>query len=175
MACLNINMNLCWFNGPSARQFLHIPRQSFEIGCNFIEQHRPVDHVCAYDRQCLERIKPRPERQYWTRNALSHPGWKCTDSQHRSFDSGTLAMIVAHTLGLEHIYLIGCDWQHTNASIYDQLYEWRNYQPKKASLPKQKLLERLHSTMSITIVTDRPWRMGVDFLSPKDFSRTIRC
>jgi hypothetical protein len=162
-----------WFNGPSVRQFLDIPRQPLEIGCNFIEQHRDVDHVCAYDRQCIERIAQRSGVQYWTRQAMRSGSWPAPESTYQPFDSGTLAVVVAHQLRVKQINIMGCDWQHTNESVFDGAYTWRNYQPKKASLPKQKLLERIHLSVPITIVTDRPWRMAVNFQSPKDYLGSI--
>jgi len=164
-----------WFNGPSARQFWHIPRQSLEIGCNFIEQHRDVDHVCAYDRQCIERIQQRPGVKYWTRHAMRTVSWSAPESQHQPFDSGTLAVVLAHQLGVKSIHIMGCDWQHTNESVFDSAYTWRNYQPRKASLPKQKLLERIHMSTRVCVVTSRPWRMAVDFISPKDYWDLIKC
>jgi len=163
-----------WFNGPSARDLYHVKRQPLEIGCNFIEQHRPVDHVCAYDRPSMEAITQKPDTRYWTRPAMLSTDWVALESPHQSFDSGTLAVVLAQHLGAQQIHIIGCDWQYTNESVFDQAYTWRNYQPKKASLPKQKLLERINLSVPITVVTDRPWRMEVDFIRPKEFLRDIR-
>jgi len=165
---------IVWFNGPSARQLWDMDPCHVEIGCNFIEQHRDVDHVCAYDRPCIEKIQQSPGVQYWTRHALRSDTWPAPESRFQPFDSGTLAVVVAHQLRVESMYIIGCDWQHTNESVFDRAYTWRNYQPKKASLPKQKLLERINLSVPITVVTDRPWRMEVDFIRPKEFLRDIR-
>ena len=170
---LNNSMNIVWFNGPSAKVLHTIPLQQLEIGCNFIEKHRPVHHVCAYDRQVLEAIKPKADVQYWTRRVMSQPNFKHVEYKHEIFCSGTLAMSLARQLQLDHVYIIGCDWQHTNASVYDNLYTWRNFQPKKNSIPRRKLLERMHTQMPITVVTDRPWKMSTDFISTKKFLKMI--
>ena len=170
---VNNSMNIVWFNGPSAKSLHGIPPQALEIGCNFIERHRPVDHVCAYDRQVLEAIRPKQQIQYWTRRAMSHANFRQVEYRHEIFCSGTLALSLARQLELDHTYVIGCDWQHTNASVYDDLYTWRNYQPKKNSIPRGKLLERMHPHMPITMVTDRPWRMAVDFISTGKFLEII--
>jgi len=166
-------MNIVWFNGPSATDLHHISAQALEIGCNFIEQHRPVHHVCAYDRQVLETIKPQADVQYWTRRVMDHVNFKHVEYQHQIFCSGTLAMSLALQLKLDHVYVIGCDWQQTNASVYDSLYTWRNYQPKKNSIPRGKLLEQLHKKMPITVVTNKPWKMAVDFINTKNFLKII--
>jgi len=166
-----------WFNGPSARELHSIPRQPLEIGCNFIEQHRDVDHVCAYDRQVIDILAKRPDPgvQYWTRRAMARGGFNFFDSTHQCWDSGTLAVVLAHHMGMTGIHVVGCDWHHTNDSIFDQSYTWRRHKPKKASLAKYKLLERLHPHMRITIVTDTPWRMAVDFMSSADFLDRVNC
>jgi hypothetical protein len=171
-------MNVVWFNGPSVRQFLDMPRQPLEIGCNFIEQHRDVDHVCAYDRQVIDRLTKRglnEQVSYWTRAAMASSSFQTFSSVHQCWDSGTLAVLLAHHLGVASIHILGCDWHHTNDSIFDQRYTWRRHQPKKASLAKYKLLERLHPHMSINVVTDRPWRMAVNFVSTADFLNAINC
>ena len=67
---LNNSMNIVWWNGPSFRHTMHIPPQEMEIGCNFIQNHRPVRHVCAFDRQCVERIKNKPDVKFWTRASV---------------------------------------------------------------------------------------------------------
>jgi len=165
---------IVWFNGPSARDLHHIAAQPLEIGCNFIERHRPVHHVCAYDRECIQAINQRTGVRYWTRHPMRSESWPAPESRYQPFDSGTLAVVVAHQLRVNGIHIIGCDWQHTNESVFDSEYTWRNYQPKKASLPKQKLLERIHLSVPITIVTDRPWRMAVNFQSSKDYLESIK-
>ena len=166
-------MNIVWFNGPSAKPLHNIPLQDVEIGCNFIENNRAVHHVCAYDRQVLQAIKPKTDVRYWTRSVMSQPGFEYVKHKHQIFCSGTLALSLAHYLQLDHIYLLGCDWLETNASVYDHLYTWRNYQPKKNSIPRRKLLEQLHVQMPITVVTDKPWKMAADFLSTKEFLKII--
>ena len=162
-------MNIVWFNGPSVRQFLQVPRQDLEIGCNFIERLRSVDHVCAYDRQVIDRLQVAPPTKYWTRPAIKNTGWETPDSKLRAFDSGTLGLVLAHALGLDHVYVLGCDWHTTNESVFDAVYDWRNYQPAKASLPKAKLIERINKHVAINIVTPRPWRIEANVISPDEF------
>jgi hypothetical protein len=132
-----------------------------------------MHHVCAYDRQVMEALKPKKNVQYWTRRVMSHPNFQHVQYKHAIFCSGTLALSLARQLQLDHVYVIGCDWQETNASVYDYLYTWRNFQPKKNSIPRKKLLERMHVDMPITVVTNRSWPMAVNFISVKKFLKII--
>ena len=47
-----------WFNGPSARDLYHVKRQPLEIGCNFIEQHRPATAAAASSSSSSEEPSP---------------------------------------------------------------------------------------------------------------------
>lgn len=170
-----------WFNGPSVRQFLDIPRQPLEIGCNFIEQHRSVDHVCAYDRPVIDRLTKRGLDQrvrYWTRRHYTTEHFKLVpidDFGFRhgaGFDSGTLALSLALTLGCTEITLLGFDWHLTNDSIYDHRYTWRNGQrPVKFTLAKKNFIEDLGREMRINIVHDkvREKYKNVNWIAPGDF------
>jgi len=173
-------MNVVFFNGPSVRQFLNMPRQRLEIGCNFIEQHRAVHHVCAYDQQVIQRLNRQlnPNVQYWTRRSFSDGTWRLVPAEmrvgefrhHVGFCSGTLALALAHHMGCDHVYLLGCDWQVTNASVFDDRYHWRQHQPNKTSRHKLKFLHTLGDLMRITVVHDEPRELaGVEWMTVNDF------
>jgi hypothetical protein len=170
-----------FFNGPSVRQFLDIPRQPLEIGCNFIEQHRPVDHVCAYDRQVIDRLTKRGLNDqvcYWTRRHYTTEHFKLVPIddfgfRHRAgFDSGTMALSLALTLGCAEINILGFDWHLTNDSIYDPNYTWRNgHRPIKFTLAKKNFIEDLAQEIRINIVHDtvRERYRNVNWIAPGDF------
>ncbi len=146
---------MVWFNGPSVRQFLDIPRQPLEIGCNFIEQHRSVDHVCAYDRQCVALIEPQEGVQYWTRRACERDHFRYHRSDINYYDSGTLALNVAMNLIRTPVYVLGCDWGESNGSIYDEQYTWRDHQPGKQTNAKMKLIEQINRRVQLIFVHER--------------------
>tara|TARA_Y100001938_G_scaffold24034_1_gene31480 strand:- start:938 stop:1486 length:549 start_codon:yes stop_codon:yes gene_type:complete len=170
-----------WFNGPSVRQFLDMPPQPVEIGCNFIEQHRRVDHVCAYDRPVIEKLTKaglREHVQYWTRRHFKTERFREVPIDQfgfkhgAGFDSGTLALSVAFVLGCEKITLLGFDWHITNDSLYDQDYTWRNgKRPIKFTLAKKNFIEELGEKMHIEIVHDdvRDKYKNVSWIPTKDF------
>ena len=165
-------MNIVWFNGPSARAFHHIPAQSLEIGCNFILNHRYVHHVCAYDQQCVDRIPLKDGVQYWTRRRCQNTQFNLVDSTIPYYDSGTLALVLANTLTAEPIYLLGCDWGQTNASVYDKLYVWRQHQPVKTTNEKFKVLRQVAQQQELYIVHEtHQTEFGADikWLGPKQF------
>lgn len=175
-----------FFNGPSVRQFLDIPRQSLEIGCNFIEQHRAVDHVCAYDRPVIESLTRRGLTQgvgYWTRTQHQRAPWRTVGAHttsgtwrhHTGFCSGTLALALAVQLRVERIVLLGLDWQETNASIFDHRYEWRANQPIKHNRHKQDFLQHISEMTQLDVVHDRPRGFGdrIQWIRSDDFLRSI--
>lgn len=166
-------MVIVWFNGPSAREFYSIPPQTVEIGCNYILEHRPVHHVCAFDSQCINSIQIEPGIQYWTRGRFTNSTWQRPDLDREYFCSGTLALAVAESLGHQEIYLVGCDWYLTNSSCFDQRYHWRRYLPNKVSRHKQKYLDALSQRISVTIVRDpadhQHFAHTVKWIGPKGF------
>jgi len=162
-----------WFNGPSARDLHHIPRQQLEIGCNFIEQHRVVDHVCCYDLPVMRELTQRGANEgvsYWTRRRFGTKMFQTFDSgiRYRQFQnvngfcSGTLALALAHHLGVRSVFLLGMDWQITNESLYDDRYTWRAFQPNKTSRSKWDFLEVASRVMEITVVHDQPREFAGD-------------
>lgn len=157
-------MNIVWFNGPSAAEFYHIPPQSQEIGCNFIEQRRRVDHVCAYDGEVVNRLP-----QGHTRKSMGRPGWQAVMSDISYQCSGTMALVLAVELGWDHLYLVGCDWEITDISVFDQLYTWRPNTPRKLNRPRLSTLAMVAARLRLTAVgSPRDWP-GVNFVSKKDF------
>ncbi len=167
---------LCWFNGPSARQFWDIDPFPIEIGCNFIEQHRAVHHVCAYDQDVIQRTVPRDQVRYWTRKNMATDLYHVVPSEVSYSCSGTMAVRLAVHLGAQHVYVIGCDWEHTDSSVFDGQYTWRSHAPKKFTNARRKTLESTCQEVSLTVVGDRrvPYA-GVDTIKPGDFLRLINC
>lgn len=175
-----------WFNGPSVRQFLDMPRQPMEIGCNFIEQHRSVDHVCAYDRPVIERLTKRgltDHVSYWTRTLHRRDPWKTVESKitygewrhHTGFCSGTLALALALQLGCERINLLGLDWQATNQSIFDKQYEWRAFPPTKHNRQKLNFLRHISEITQLRVIHETPRAFGdrITWLEPDKFLQSI--
>ena len=169
---LNICMNIVWWNGPSQQQWLHIPRQQLEIGCNFIEQHRSVDHVCAFDRQCVDLIAEQAGVQYWTRRRCVGGHFQLLDSVYPYYDSGMMALVLAIESSTEPVYVIGCDWANTNASMYDSQYTWRRHQPAKLNPEKVRAINRMAAKHPIVMVHDNLGNIfGADVarIGPKRF------
>lgn len=171
---LNIFMNIVWFNGPSATDLHHIPPQQLEIGCNFIQQHRPVHHVCAYDQDVITRVKTQPQVCYWTRRQMVREPFRLTPSDVEYSCSGTMALRLAVHLALKEIYVIGCDWEHTNHSLYDSVYTWRRHLPRKFTIARRKTLEATAQTIRVNIVSERnlPYQ-GIHTCKPADFLKII--
>ena len=165
---------IVWFNGPSATDLHHIPRQHTEIGCNFIEQHRSVHHVCAYDSPVLEAIQPKMDVQYWTRAQMVREPFRLTPSDVAYSCSGTMALRLAVHLGLSEIYVIGCDWEHTNHSLYDSAYTWRKYFPRKFTMARRRTLEATAQSLRVNMVSQRgmPYQ-GTHTVKPADFLEII--
>ena len=117
--------SIVWFSGPSAMNLIDvIPYDRYvEIGCNHFDQYRSVQHLVAYDRQVIQNYGEQNDQcEYWTQPKWSQqPLWKSIkkkNSQHIG-DSGQLAVALSLQLGASHTYIIGCDWQITDASIQD--------------------------------------------------------
>ena len=158
-----------WFNGPSAVDLYHTP-PCFEIGCNFISERRSVDHVCAYDGEVMNRLRVTQGVQYWTRRNYTNDTWRMVDTDYKYSCSGTMALQLAVNLGRRDVYLLGCDWTHTDASVFDEQYEWRKQLPKKVNDVRIKMVERLAPMVGLTHVTDRPPIFaGVGTMSTRNF------
>ena len=202
LTSLNLNnsmQSIVWFNGPSVKQFYNIPPQECEIGCNFILDLRKVHHVCCYDKPTMDIIDKKEKAKevtYWTRKIFAKEGqWniiKHIDPHFKQIKdmnlhakrlkqllrlpnhcSGTLALIVAYMLGAEKLYLLGCDWTITNASVYDEQYKWRRFQPIKHNAEKIALITKLSDLMELTIVHTnhkRPFGPKVKWITPAEFA-----
>ena len=89
--------------------------------------------------------------------------------------SGTMAIRLACHLGARSIYVIGCDWQHTNDSIYDSSYSWRSGKPRKYTLARRETLVRTAQEIELSLVTDREVSYaGVRTIGTDDFLRLIK-
>ena len=171
-----------FWNGPSVKQFYHIPPQPLEIGCNFILDHRLVHHVCAYDMPTINSLGDRThvDVKYWTRRMYASGVWQIFKStvnheRHRNINgycSGTMALVLALQLGATAIDLLGCDWTITNNSIYDEKYTWRAFPPTKHNKEKFKLFEMLSDIVPITVVHAQPREIlgnHVHWCKPEDY------
>jgi hypothetical protein len=162
-------MNIIWFNGPSAADFYHI-NSGFEIGCNFISDRRRVQHVCVYDGEVMSRLKIKDDVQYWTRKNFTTDVFKLVDTNTKYSCSGTMAVQLALNLELKDVYLLGCDWTHTDRSVFDNLYGWRTTLPKKVNNVRLKIIENIAPEINLIHVTDRPPIFaGVNIMSSRAF------
>ena len=116
---------IIWFNGPSRDKLINrLPRQPLEIGCNYIQDVRDVDVVCAFDYKVVEDIKILPHIRYYTRPDAFNANWNKIDHPYTSGgNSGLLACVVASEMPKESIYIIGCDWGLTDNSSDDHIYQ----------------------------------------------------
>ena len=150
---------LVWFNGPSSLA-LHsiIPPQSNEIGCNYIRQYRSVNRVVVFDRPLRSNITIEPDVEYYGCNGQRDlPTWQevhytTLDQPH---NSGLLAVRLAMNLKFKTIYILGCDWGHSNHSIFDAQYKKTELINKMTNSSKQ-LLERWGKQHDIILVGDNP-------------------
>lgn len=165
---------IVWFNGPSSQALHHIQPQHREIGCNYIQTHRSVHHVCAYDRPVIQRIDLVKPTQYWTRPAMQQAGWRILHSPKEYFCSGTMAIGLARELAYTDVYVIGCDWDQNNISIYDHIYQ-RIRPPKKKSIPRRRYIEQVHRDIGLVFVSDHRIDMQVNQISTKEFLKKINC
>ena len=186
LAPLNLNNNMSsaivWFNGPSVKQFYNIPPHPLEVGCNFILDHRKVHHICCYDQPAMKILEKTPVEgvKYWTRRIFGGPFWTAFKSNinHKKYRnisgycSGTLALTLAVHLGAKKIYLLGCDWSLTNASVYDKQYKWRKFQPNKTSKDKFQLIELISDLTELVIVHNTKRELGpnVKWITPEEFA-----
>jgi len=120
-----MNHCLVFFNGPSVVQFYSLPHKIVEIGCNFIQKHRQVNHVCCFDHQMKSKIATIPPTLYYCRNGHRGAGWNevIWNSEETVQNSGMMAIRLAINLKFKNIWVLGCDWNNTNKSVYDDLYQ----------------------------------------------------
>ena len=165
--------SIVWFSGPSAMNLIDVvPYDRYvEIGCNHFDQYRSVQHLVAYDRQVIQNYGEQNDHcEYWTQPKWSQqPLWKSIkkkNSQHIG-DSGQLAVALSLQLGASHTYIIGCDWQITDASIQDHWYSFRGYQPPKYSNIKDRWLQDIGQDITWVHLERRPWMQN--YLHHSDF------
>ena len=153
-----------WWSGVSAINLIDVlPHNRFtEIGCNFIEQFRSVQHVVAYDKQVVDRLPRTDHCTYHTQiKWCNRPNWmpiRHTYWKSYIHDSGTLAVQLASHLSDQPCYVIGADWDHARTSIQDHHYEeFRGYQPPKLVKQKQNWLEVWSERVIWVHVERQPW------------------
>ena len=167
---------LVWFNGPSSLD-LHksIPPQTQEIGCNYIRQHRPVNHVVVFDTVLRPNINIDPGVTYYGCNGHKQlPHWQevlytTLDQPH---NSGLLAVRLAMKLLFETIYILGCDWGSSNQSIFDNRYN-KSQQIDKMSNDGRKLLERWAREKGIILVGPNPAPIQMPNITVPDLITTL--
>lgn len=161
---------LVFFNGPSVTQFYTLPRKITEIGCNFIQRHRSMDHVCCFDHQMKSKITLTPPTLYHCRNGHRGGGWgEVTWSSHETIqNSGMMAIRLAITLRFQRIWVLGCDWGMTTQSVYDHLYHKDPLLPqapgrKKYTNSSLRQMDEWMDKRGVSVVTDHkaPFRKPV--------------
>jgi len=165
--------SIVWFSGPSAMNLVDVvPYGKYtELGCNFMYQYRSVDHAVCYDHQVIIRMPDDVRCERWCRHQYARSHWHTVirpySNQHIS-DSGTLAVEVSQRLGATHTWIIGCDWGVSDASIQNDSYQFRGYQPAKYSPIKDKWLAQLdHARVTWVHLERQPWMQS--YINHSDF------
>lgn len=173
MATLAPFFMIIWFNGPSRDKLIKtLPRQPIEIGCNYIQEVRDVDHVCAFDIKVVGDIKMKPNTQYHTRHEGQFPGWQIVDNHLTSGgNSGLLACCVASTIAKDKIYIIGCDWGLTDNSSDDHIYQ--TGPKRKYTNNIKKSISLILKGMEVWIVNDLKPDVPFNIISTDQFLSTI--
>ena len=143
-----------------------------EIGCNYIQEVRDVDHVCAFDIKVVEDIKIKSNTQYHTRPEGQFPGWKIIDNAFTSGgNSGLIACCVASMIARDKIYIIGCDWGLTEDSSDDHIYQ--KGPMRKYTNNIKKSIGVILKGMEVWIVNDLEPDVPFNIISTNKFLSTI--
>ena len=143
-----------------------------EIGCNYIQEVRDVDHVCAFDIKVVEDIKIKPNTQYHTRPEGQFPGWKIIDNAFTSGgNSGLIACCLASMIATDKIYIIGCDWGITDNSSDDHIYQ--KGPMRKYTNNIKKSIGVILKGMEVWIVNDLEPDVPFNIISTNKFLSTI--
>ena len=149
------NHCLVFFNGPSLNHYMSLPKRFTEIGCNYIESIRPsVDHIVCYDPEMRDQIPQSQGKKYWCKNGNRSETWGeiCYPMIDTPQCSGTLAVRLALQLGFTTIWVLGCDWGHSDQSVFQDRY--RSQSAKKYSNSKVRQMDRWMKDKDIRIVSD---------------------
>jgi len=149
------NHCLVFFNGPSLNHYMSLPKRFTEIGCNYIESIRPsVDHIVCYDPEMRDKIPQSQGKKYWCKNGNRSETWGeiCYPMIDTPQCSGTLAVRLALQLGFTTIWVLGCDWGHSDQSVFQDRY--RSQSAKKYSNSKVRQMDRWMKDKDIRIVSD---------------------
>lgn len=166
---------IIWFNGPSQTQLATtLPRQSIEIGCNYIEQTRPVDAVAAFDIDVVQQIKTNPTTQYYTRADAHLANWQLVDNHIVSgANSGILACWIAvNCFPKQKIYIIGCDWGLTDDSSFDHIYQ--KGPRRKYTNHSRKKIQMLFKHHDVEVVHDQQPDVPLPIITEDHFLRKIQ-
>lgn len=161
-------MNIVWFNGPSQEKLINtLPPQECEIGCNYIQTRRPVHYVCAYDKPVVDSIQIDPSIGYYTIPENAHlPHWKpIMDPLTSGINSGLLAVILATQLSISPIYIIGCDWGLSEASVF--IYD--RVSLRKYTNSMKRVLNKLANKNPIYVINDHLPDVDVPVITTLDF------
>lgn len=143
-----------------------------EIGCNYIQEVRDVDHVCAFDIKVVEDIKIKSNTQYHTRPEGQFPGWKIIDNAFTSGgNSGLIACCLASMIATDKIYIIGCDWGITDNSSDDHIYQ--KGPMRKYTNNIKKSIGVILKGMEVWIVNDLEPDVPFNIISTNKFLSTI--
>jgi len=161
---------LVFFNGPSLYTYLSMPKRLTEIGCNYIESIRPtVDHVVCYDPEMRTQITQSPVKTYWCKNGHRSDTWRelCYPMIDAPQCSGTLALRLAIQLKFDTIRILGCDWGHTEASVFQHRYD--KFSPHKYSASKVRQMDRWMKDRDIRVVSNHSLAFSTAPISTEDF------
>ena len=168
---------IVWLNGPSRQSLIKtLPKQHIEIGCNYIRNDRPVDHVVCYDKPMMDALEREQGVAYWTRNYYAKPGvWNYvpangTDPQN----SGVLAIQLAHNLSHKNIYIIGLDWGITKETSYDYSHIRRAKKLPKHTNHCIKHLETFNRNNNIFVVHDGRPDVTIPVITKQNFLDAIQ-
>jgi len=146
-----------------------------EIGCNYIQQIRPVDAVCAFDIEVVQNTRTEPSTLYYTRADAHMAGWRLVDNHIVSgANSGILACWVAvNEFNYDgDIYIIGCDWGLTDHSRFDTVYG--KGATRKYNNNSKKKMQRLFERHSVFVVNDQTPDVSLPVITQRQFLRQIQ-
>ncbi len=164
---------IVWFNGPSQKELLSIPKQPVEIGCNYIRQVRDVNHVVCYDAEVVNNIDIEDDVTYHTRvDWATPPIWKSIVNPYGTgINSGLLAVILAQKMTKEKIYIIGCDWGIQKHSVFQ--YE-QGSKLRKYSNSMRDVMFQLAKQSPIVVVNNGTPDVRVPVITKFEFLKTIQ-
>lgn len=138
------------------------------IGCNFMYQHRALDHLCVFDTQMLDQIDQDHQNlldcRLWSAMSRHAPGFEelCWPLAEQPHNSGMMAVRLAIHLGFKDVLIWGCDWGLSDESIFD--YGVRNSTLKYTN-SQRRLMRLLAERVRIRCVHDHKIDVPVEVIT----------